>query len=186
MKDCEEIISAHLLHLILISTFWGMQIWYTLSSFVMDCVMNKHIYGHIQSRLLPFYYRIGSTCAFVSLIIFGQYHPHNQLGDEEDFQVFILLVCVMAAALNSHYFGAVTSEIMADMHHIELSSDLGKNIWLSACSEAYDKLYESNSEYKKLSCQLWRYHWMSSLCNLCCIICNCFTLYYLAQNTCLP
>ncbi|XP_035271851.1 transmembrane protein 205 [Anguilla rostrata] len=184
MNNLEEPI-LKLLHLALLSTFWGMQFWYIFfTTFVMGYALNRHTHGYIQSRLLPFYHRIASACAFFSLILFELYHPHHQMSDKETFQIFILFACVMAATLNSHYFGAMTWEIMADMHLIEQSWGMSKNIWLSASSEAYDKLSQSNSEYKRLSYQLWFYHWLSSLCNLCCLICNSCSMYYLAQNFC--
>ncbi|KAG9350926.1 hypothetical protein JZ751_024815 [Albula glossodonta] len=96
--------------------------------------------------------------------------------------IFIFFVCVMIAAVNSHYFGAMTAETMADMHRIERFCSVDKSILLSTSMEAYDKLCESHSEYKRLGCQLWWYHWLSSLCNLCCIICNGFSVFYMTQD----
>ncbi|KAJ8376387.1 hypothetical protein SKAU_G00069670 [Synaphobranchus kaupii] len=185
MYNFEDPVLLKMLHLALLSIFWGMQIWYTIfSSFVMGHVLNRHTHGYIQSRLLPFYHRIVSACAFLSLLLFEVCRPDNQMGDKETCQIFILFACVTTATFNSYYFGAMTWEIMADMHHIEQSWGMGKNIWLSASSEAYDKLSQSDSEYKRLRHQLWFYHWLSSLCNCCCIICNGCSMFYLLQNLC--
>lgn len=97
-------------------------------------------------------------------------------------QIFIYFVCVTVAAINAQWFGQMTSEIMADMHLIEQACGLGLDIGLSSNREAYAKLCESDPKYKRLSNRLWLYHLLSSLCNLCCIICNGYSLYYLAEN----
>ncbi|KTG43459.1 hypothetical protein cypCar_00010064 [Cyprinus carpio] len=114
--DREPPVTAKLLHLMFLSTFWGMQIWVT----------------------------------FISV--------------------------------NAQWFGQMTSEIMADMHLIEQACGLGQDIGLSSNREAYAKLCETDPKYKKLSGRLWLYHLLSSLCNLCCIVCNGYSLYYLAEN----
>ncbi|TRY60338.1 hypothetical protein DNTS_013672 [Danionella cerebrum] len=181
--DRDPPVAAKLLHLMFLSTYWGMQIWVTfVSGFVMDNHLNRHTNGFIQSRLFPFYLHVGSACAFFNLTIFAMYHPSNILDDREAFQIFIYFICVTVAAVNAQWFGQMTSEIMADMHLIEQACGLGQDIGHSSNREAYAKLRESDAKYRKLSGGLWRYQLLSSLCNLCCIICNGFSLYYLAEN----
>lgn len=53
----------------------------------MDSHLNRHTYGFIQSRLVPFYLHLGSACAFVNLTIYAVYHPSDMLDDREAFQV---------------------------------------------------------------------------------------------------
>ncbi|XP_036409998.1 transmembrane protein 205 [Megalops cyprinoides] len=174
---------AKLLHVFCLSTYWGMQIWVTFfSAFVLANNLNRHTFGFVQSRLLPVYHHVGSACAFFNLLIFAMYHPRDQMKENEVFQVLIFFVCVTIAALNAQCFGAMTSEIMADMHFIEQNCGLGQDIWLSSSSEAYVKLCQSDANYKRLNSQIWFYHSLSSLCNLCCIFCNGYSLYYLAEN----
>ncbi|MGH0140913.1 UNVERIFIED_CONTAM: hypothetical protein FKN15_073034 [Acipenser sinensis] len=181
---------AKLLHLIFLSTFWGMQISQLANcmvvslpiGFVMDNNLSRHTFGFIQSRLFPFYFHIGSACAFFNLTIFAMYHPSDLLSEEETFQIFIFFVCVTVAAVNAQWFGQMTSEIMADMHLIEQGCGLGHDIGLSSNQEAYAKLSETDPKYKKLASKLTLYHSLSSLCNLCCILCNGTSLYYLAAN----
>ncbi|MBN3302219.1 TM205 protein, partial [Amia calva] len=85
--DREPTMTAKLLHLVFLSTFWGMQIWVTfISGFVMDNNLNRHTFGYIQSRLFPFYFHMGSACAFFNLTIFTMYHPSDLLDDREAFQ----------------------------------------------------------------------------------------------------
>ena len=58
-----------------------------LAGFVMDNHLNRHTYGFIQSRLVPFYLHLGSGCAFFNLTIYAIYHPSDMLTDRESFQV---------------------------------------------------------------------------------------------------
>lgn len=53
----------------------------------MDNHLNRHTYGFIQSRLVPFYLHLGSACAFFNLTIFAVYHPSDLLDEREAFQV---------------------------------------------------------------------------------------------------
>lgn len=53
----------------------------------MDNHLNRHTYGFIQSRLVPFYLHLGSVGAFVNLAIYALYHPSDMLDDREAFQV---------------------------------------------------------------------------------------------------
>ncbi|XP_030289214.1 LOW QUALITY PROTEIN: transmembrane protein 205 [Sparus aurata] len=181
--DQEPTYTVKLLQLLLLSTYWGMQIWVTfISSFVMDNHLNRHTYGFIQSRLVPFYLHLGSACAFFNLTIYAVYHPSDLLDDREAFQIFIFFVSVTVAAVNAQWFGQMTSEIMADMHLVEQSCGLGQDIGLSSNREAYAKLCETDVKYRHLSSRLWLYRLLSSLCNLCCIGCNFYSLCYMAEN----
>lgn len=178
----------------------------------MDNHLNRHTYGFIQSRLVPFYLHLGSACAFFNLTIYAVYHPSDMLDDREAFQVlflfhiitlpkkqnflqyffnlclhfphqiFIFFVSVTVAAVNAQWFGQMTSEIMADMHLIEQACGLGQDIGLSSNREAYAKLCETDVKYRHLSSRLWRYRLLSSLSNLCCIGCNFYSLCYMAEN----
>lgn len=171
--------------------------------------LNRHTYGFIQSRLVPFYLHLGSACAFFNLTIYAVYHPSDMLNDREAFQVchvfavsaktqhgilrlklrsalphqiFIFFVSVTVAAINAQWFGQMASEIMADMHLIEQACGLGQDIGLSSNREAYAKLCETDIKYRHLSSRLWLYRLLSSLCNVCCIGCNFYSLCYMAEN----
>ncbi|XP_030062117.1 transmembrane protein 205 [Microcaecilia unicolor] len=174
--------SAKVFQLVCLSTFWGMQIWVTfISGLVMGSNLTRHTYGFIQSRLFPYYLHLGSACAFFNLIVFAMYHPRDELTEDETTQLLVLLTTVTVAALNAQWFGQLTSEIMADMHLMEQSYGLGQDIGL--CSrKAYLRLRDSDPKYKKMAQQLRFYGSVSSLCNLCCIVCNSLNLYYTAGN----
>lgn len=97
------------------------------------------------------------------------------------FQITVFFVCVIIAALNAHWFGQVTSDIMAEMHLIEQSYGMGGNIGLSS-NRSLIQLRHLDTSYKELTSRLSIYHGFSNLCNLCCIACNGLSLYYMAAH----
>ncbi|NXW58861.1 TM205 protein, partial [Eurystomus gularis] len=151
------------------------------AGFVMGSHLPRHTYGFIQRKLFPYYFHIGSTCAFFNLTLFAMYHPSELLSDEQTTQIIVFFVCVAASVLNTQWFGQVTSDIVADMHLIERSHGLGQEIG-RVTRESCQQLRASNPGYRQLSRQFTLYHTLSSLCNLCCIVCNGFSLYSLAAH----
>ncbi|NXN41567.1 TM205 protein, partial [Rhinoptilus africanus] len=171
-----------LLHLVFLSTCWGMQIWVTfVAGFVMGRHLPRHTYGFIQRQLFPYYFHIGSACAFLNLTLFAMCHPSELLSDEQTAQIVVFFLCVAASVLNAQWLGPVTSDIVADMQLVERSHGLGQEVGLrtrKSCRE----LLATNPSYRQLSRQFSLYHALSSLCNLCCIACNALSLYYLAAR----
>ncbi|CAN0197277.1 unnamed protein product [Bubo scandiacus] len=171
-----------LLHLVFLSTSWGMQIWVTfVAGFVMGSHLPRHTFGFIQRQLFPYYFHIVSACAFLNLTLFAMYHPSELLSDEQTTQIITFFVCVAASVLNTQWFGQVTSDIVADMHLVERSHGLGQEIGLFT-SQSHRQLRASNPSYRQLTRQFTLYHALSSLCNLCCIACNGLSLYYVAAR----
>ncbi|NXG67491.1 TM205 protein, partial [Hemiprocne comata] len=180
--DTEPSNTIKLLHLVFLSTSWGMQIWVTfVAGFVMGSHLPRHSFGLIQRKLFPYYFHIGSACAFLNLTLFAMHHPSELLSDEQTTQIIIFFVCVAASVLNTQWFGQVTSDVVADMHLVERSHGLGQEVGLLA-RESRRQLSASNPSYRQLCRQFSLYHTLSSLCNLCCITCNGFSLYYLAAH----
>ncbi|NXI35925.1 TM205 protein, partial [Galbula dea] len=171
-----------LLHLVFLSTSWGMQIWVTfVAGFVMGSHLPRHTFGLIQRELFPYYFHISSACAFFNLTLFAMYHPSELLSDQQTTQIIVFFVCVAASVLNTQWFGQVTSDIVADMHLIERSHGLGQEVGLLT-RKSCQQLRASNPSYRQLSQQFTLYHALSFLCNLCCIVCNGLSLYYLAVH----
>ncbi|XP_035393365.1 transmembrane protein 205 [Cygnus atratus] len=182
LTNAEPSNAVKLLHLLLLSTFWGMQIWVTfVAGLVMRSRLPRHTYGFIQRELFPYYFHIGSTCAFLNLTLFAMYHPSELLSEEETTQIIVFFVCVAVSALNAQWFGQATSDIAADMHRIERGRGLGQEVGLFA-GESCRELRASDPSYGQLARQLALYRAASALCNLCCIACNGFSLYYLAAH----
>ncbi|NXF02393.1 TM205 protein, partial [Smithornis capensis] len=182
LTDTEPSTTIKLLHLLFLSTSWGMQIWMTfVAGFVMSRRLPRHTFGFIQSELFPYYFHISSTCAFLNLTLFAMYHPSERLGEEHTTQIIVFFICIAASVLNTQWFGQVTADIVADMHLVERGQGLGQEVGLAA-SESRRALRASNPSYRQLSRQFILYHALSSLCNLCCIVCNGLSLYYLAAK----
>ncbi|XP_009976137.1 PREDICTED: transmembrane protein 205 [Tauraco erythrolophus] len=180
--DTEPSSTIKLLHLVFLSTSWGMQIWVTfVAGFVMGSHLPRHTFGFIQRQLFPYYFHIGSACAFLNLTLFAMYHPSELLSEEQTTQIIVFFICVAASVLNTQWFGRATSDTVADMHLIERSHGLGQEIGLIT-SKSCKQLRASNPSYRQLSSQFTLYHALSSLCNLCCIICNGLSLYHLAAH----
>ncbi|NWX12684.1 TM205 protein, partial [Aegotheles bennettii] len=180
--DTEPSNTIKLLHLVFLSTSWGMQIWVTfVAGFVMSSHLPRHTFGLIQRKLFPYYFHISSACAFFNLTLFAMYHPSELLSDKQTTQITVLFVCVAASVLNTQWFGQVTSDVVADMHLIERSHGLGQEVGLLS-SKSRSQLRASNPSYRQLSQQFHLYHALSLLCNLCCIACNGWSLYYLAAH----
>ncbi|NXO02038.1 TM205 protein, partial [Rhinopomastus cyanomelas] len=171
-----------LLHLVFLSTSWGMQFWVTfVAGFVMSRHLPRHTFGSIQRELFPYYFHISSACAFLNLTLFAMYHPSELLTDQQTTQIIVFFICVAASVLNTQWFGQVTSDIVVDMHLIERSHGLGQEVGL-VTSKSCRELHASNPGYRQLSQQFTLYHTLSSLCNFCCIACNGLSLYYLAAQ----
>uniref|UniRef100_A0A8D2M5R1 TMEM205-like domain-containing protein n=1 Tax=Zonotrichia albicollis TaxID=44394 RepID=A0A8D2M5R1_ZONAL len=88
-SDTEPSNAIKLLHLFVLSTSWGMQVWVTfVAGFVMSRHLPRHTFGSIQRELFPYYFHISSTCAFLSLTLFAMSHPSEQLSQEHKTQVY--------------------------------------------------------------------------------------------------
>ncbi|XP_071421548.1 transmembrane protein 205 [Pithys albifrons albifrons] len=182
LTNTEPSNTIKLLHLLFLSTSWGMQVWVTfVAGFVMSRRLPRHTFGFIQRELFPYYFHISSTCAFLNLTLFAMYHPSERLSEEHTTQIIVFFVCIAASVLNTQWFGQVTSDIVADLHLVERSHGLGQEVGLVA-SESRRNLQASNPSYRQLSQQFTLYHALSSLCNLCCVVCNGLSLYHLAAK----
>uniref|UniRef100_A0A8C9MTP8 Transmembrane protein 205 n=1 Tax=Serinus canaria TaxID=9135 RepID=A0A8C9MTP8_SERCA len=125
-SDTEPSNAIKLLHLLFLSTSWGMQIWVTfVAGFVMSRHLPRHTFGSIQRELFPYYFHISSTCAFLNLTLFAMSHPSERLGSEHKAQIIIFLVCIAASVLNTQCFGRVASDLVAELQRLESSHGLG-------------------------------------------------------------
>uniref|UniRef100_A0A493U1Y7 TMEM205-like domain-containing protein n=1 Tax=Anas platyrhynchos platyrhynchos TaxID=8840 RepID=A0A493U1Y7_ANAPP len=127
----------------------------------------RHTSGLVQRELSPYYFHIGSTCAFLNLTLFAMHHPSELLSEEETTQV----------AVPCFY----SCDIAAEMHRIERAHGLGQEVGLLA-GGACRELRASDPGYRQLARQLGLYRAASTLCDLCCIACNGASLYRLATH----
>ncbi|KAM7046272.1 transmembrane protein 205 [Acridotheres tristis] len=181
-SDTEPSHTIKLLHLLFLSTSWGMQVWVTfVAGFVMSRHLPRHTFGSIQRELFPYYFHISSTCAFLNLTLFAMSHPSERLGEEHTAQIIIFFICIAASVLNTQWFGQVTSDVVAELQLVESRQGLGQELGLAA-SEPRRQLRASNPGYRRLSQRFALYHALSSLCNLLCILCNGLSLHHLAAQ----
>ncbi|XP_078387427.1 transmembrane protein 205 [Cetorhinus maximus] len=170
-------------HLIILSTSWGMQIWVSfISGFVLINSINRHTFGLVQSSLFPYYFYSVLGGSFLNLALYALYHPHELLDNDEAIQITSFFVCVILSALNAQWFGETTTEIMFQMHEIEKEHDLGEEVGFGTNRELYKKLKKKDPKYQKLSQRFVKYHVLSMVCNLICVICNGLNLFYTAAN----
>ncbi|NWT26130.1 TM205 protein, partial [Cardinalis cardinalis] len=169
-----------LLHLLVLSTSWGMQVWVTfVAGFVMSRHLPRHTFGSIQRELFPYYFHISSTCAFLNLTLFAMSHPSEQLSQEHKTQIILFLVCIAASVLNTQCFGRAASDLVAELQRVEHNHGLGQELGLAA-SEPRRQLRASNPGYRRLARSFALHHALSSLCNLLCVLCNGLSLQHLA------
>ncbi|NWU33415.1 TM205 protein, partial [Hylia prasina] len=147
------------------------------AGFVMSRHLPRHTFGSIQRELFPYYFHISSTCAFLNLTLFAMSHPSERLGEEHTTQIIVFLVCIAASVLNTQCFGQVTSEAVAELQRAERSHGPGQ-----AGGESRGQLRASGPGYRQLARRFALCHALSSLCNLCCIVCNGLSLHHLAAQ----
>ncbi|NXR22429.1 TM205 protein, partial [Cinclus mexicanus] len=189
-SDTEPSNTIKLLHLLFLSTSWGMQVWVTfVAGFVMSRHLPRHTFGSIQRELFPYYFHISSTCAFLNLTLFAMSHPSERLGEEHTTQAIIFFICIAASVLNTQWFGQVTSDVVVKLQLVEHSHGLGQELGQGlgqglgqAASEPRRQLHASNPGYRQLARRFTLYHALSSLCNLLCIVCNGLSLHRLAAQ----
>ncbi|XP_035603686.1 transmembrane protein 205-like [Oncorhynchus keta] len=171
------------LHLLVLSFAWGMQLWV---SFIAGVTLLKqvtlHTFGLVQSKLFPvyFYCLLGSN--FVSLAVYAVYHPRELLDWHESLQMALYFVAVIMAGLNAQWFGPSATEVMFKLREVEQEHGLGNQIGIGSQREAYAKLREQDPKYKAYKSTFGHYHGLSILCNLIGFICTTTNIVYTALN----
>ncbi|XP_030052818.1 transmembrane protein 205 [Microcaecilia unicolor] len=154
-------------HLLCLSTAWGMQVWVTfIAGFVLIREVSRHTFGLVQSKLFPFYFYAVLGCSFLNLALYAMYHPRELLSSGETLQISLFFICMVLAAVNARWFSPTTTKAMLKMQEIEKEHGLGLEVGLQAQREAYQKLREQDPKYRGLRQKFFRYHGLSSLCNL--------------------
>lgn len=97
-------------------------------------------------------------------------------------QMALFFSCVLLAGLNAQWFSPTVTEAMFLMQEVEREHGLGGEVGVRTSKEAYSKLREQDPKYKSLRGTFYRYHGLSSLCNLLCVVCTGASLVYTALN----
>ncbi|XP_029441003.1 transmembrane protein 205 [Rhinatrema bivittatum] len=163
-------------HLLFLSTAWGMQVWVTLAGFLLIRGVSRHTFGLVQSILFPFYFYAVLSCSFLNLALYAMYHPRELLSTGETLQISLFFLCMVLAAVNARWFSPTTSRTMLRMQEIEKEHGLGMEVGLQARREEYQRLREKDAKYRAVRQKFYRYHGLSSLCNLVCVLATGFNL----------
>nr|XP_057905825.1 transmembrane protein 205 [Doryrhamphus excisus]XP_057905826.1 transmembrane protein 205 [Doryrhamphus excisus] len=171
------------LHLLVLSFSWGMQIWVSfIAGFALVWKVTRHTFGLVQSKLIPVYFYCLLGSHFVSLAIYAVYHPRELLDTHETMQLVLYFVALTMAGINAQWFGPAASQVMLQMWEVEKEHGLGNQVGMSSQKEGYAKLKEQDPKYRAYKRTFGRYHGLSSLCNLIGVICTTSNLIYTALN----
>lgn len=169
------------LHLLMLSFSWGMQVWVSfISGFALVWQVTLHTFGLVQSKLMPVYFHCLMGSNAVSLALYTVYHPRELLDWHESVQVALYFLAMIMAGLNARWFGPSVTEVMFQMREVEKEHGLGNQIGRASQKEAYAKLKEQDPKYRAYRSTFGRYHGLSSLCNLIGFICTTTNLIYTA------
>ncbi|KAM6219521.1 transmembrane protein 205 [Rhynchocyon petersi] len=161
-------------HLLVLSGAWGMQIWVTfVSGFLLFRALPRHTFGLVQSKLFPFYFHISLGCAFINLCILLSQLTWAQLTLWEASQFCLLLLALTLAAVNARWLEPRTTAAMWAMQTLEKDRGLGGEVLGSHQGpDPYRQLREQDPKYAALRQTFFRYHGLSSMCNLGCLLGN--------------
>ncbi|XP_055975310.1 transmembrane protein 205 [Sorex fumeus] len=165
---------ARVVHLLVLSGAWGMQMWVTFASgFILFRGLPRHTFGLVQSKLFPFYFHVSVACAFVNLCVLASQYSWARITFWESSQVFLLLLSLVLAAVNDRWLEPRTSGAMWALYRVEKERGLGQDAPGSRRGpDPYRQLQAQDPKYKALRQTFFRYHGMSTLCNLGCLLAN--------------
>ncbi|XP_060945519.1 transmembrane protein 205 [Limanda limanda] len=155
------------LHLLLLSFSWGMQVWVTfIAGFTMRRRVTLHTFGLVQSKLFPVYFHLLLGSSLLSLAVYAVFHPRELLDWHYTVQMVLFCVVPITAGLNARWLGPKVTEIMFQMREVETEQGLGNQIGRGSLKAAYDKLQEQDPKYRGFRSTFVLYHGMSSVCAL--------------------
>ncbi|XP_014937620.1 transmembrane protein 205 isoform X2 [Acinonyx jubatus] len=163
-----------MVHLLVLSGAWGMQMWVTfVSGFLLFRSLPRHTFGLVQSKLFPFYFHISMGCAFINLCILAPQHAWAQLTFWEASQLFLLFLSLTLSTINARWLEPRTTAAMWALHVVEKERGLGGEVPGSHQGpDPYRQLRGQDPKYGVLRQIFFRYHGLSSMCNLGCVLSN--------------
>ncbi|KAK3520382.1 hypothetical protein QTP70_024132, partial [Hemibagrus guttatus] len=171
------------LHLLVMAFTWGMQVWMSfIAGFVMFFKVTLHMFGLVQTKLIPVYFYCLLGGNIISLAIYAVYHPRELLNWHETTQMALFVMAVIIAGLNVQWFTPAVTEHFLVIRKIEQEHGLGGEVGFSANREPYIKLREQDPKYKVHRKSFYRYHGLSVLSNFVGFACITVNLIYLALN----
>ncbi|KAK1342747.1 hypothetical protein QTO34_015513 [Cnephaeus nilssonii] len=171
-----------------------MQMWVTFfSGFLLFRGLPRHTFGLVQSKLFPFYFHISMGCAFINFCILFPQHAWAQLTFWETSQVWLtshyfqqlclLFLSLTLATINARWLEHRTTAAMWALQTMEKKQGLGGEVpGRHQGPDLYRQLREQDPKYSALRQIFFRYHGLSSICNLGCLLSNGLCLAGLALN----
>ncbi|XP_019600577.1 transmembrane protein 205 [Rhinolophus sinicus] len=165
---------AKVVHLLVLSGAWGMQMWVTfISGFLLFRGLPRHTFGLVQSKLFPFYFHISVGCAFVNFCILVPQYTWAQLTFWEASQLCLLLLSLTLATINARWLEPRTTAAMWALQTVEKKRGLGGEVpGRHQDPDPYRQLRAQDPKYNALRQTFFRYHGLSSICNLGCLLSN--------------
>ncbi|XP_007526029.2 transmembrane protein 205 [Erinaceus europaeus] len=159
-------------HLLVLSGAWGMQVWMTFASgFLLFRNLPRHTFGLVQSKLFPFYFHTSLACALINLFIWLSQKKWAQFTWWDVGQLLLLAASTILAALNARWLGPRTTAAMWALQAAEKERGLGREVPGSQGGpDPYLQLRARDPEYAARRQAFVRAHGLSSLCNLGCLL----------------
>ena len=174
------------IHLLVLSGAWGMQVWVTfISGFLLFRSLPRHTFGLVQSKVFPVYFHVSLGCAFINLCILAPQRAWIHLTLWEVSQLSLLLLSLTLATINARWLEARTTAVMRALQSIEKERGLGTEVPGNFQGpDPYRQLRDKDPKYSALRRKFYHYHGLSSLCNLGCLLSNGLCLVGLALQIC--
>eukprot|EP01119_Soliformovum_irregulare_P000521 TRINITY_DN10362_c0_g1_i1.p2 TRINITY_DN10362_c0_g1~~TRINITY_DN10362_c0_g1_i1.p2 ORF type:complete len:199 (-),score=29.70 TRINITY_DN10362_c0_g1_i1:43-639(-) len=148
------IIGAPAFHIIAYASLFGMLQWVTwIGGIVQFKNLPRQQFGNLQSKLFPWYFRLGVLSNAILLYTYLQMHPGllsktritmELLTDAEQFQLFLLATSLIAQLANMLSVGPWSTDVMFQKHKLEKSSNPNE-AQLAALSRKFNMLHGVSS-----------------------------------------
>uniref|UniRef100_H0XZW6 Transmembrane protein 205 n=1 Tax=Otolemur garnettii TaxID=30611 RepID=H0XZW6_OTOGA len=126
-----------------------------------------------STKLFPFCFYTLMGCAFINLCILASQNAWAQLTFWKVSQLCLLFLSLMMAAINAHWLEPHTTVAMWALQTVKKERGLGREVAGGHQGpDPYCQLQKKDPKYNALHQNFFRYHGMSSLCNLVCLLSN--------------
>eukprot|EP00245_Coleochaete_scutata_P000917 TRINITY_DN1110_c0_g1_i1.p1 TRINITY_DN1110_c0_g1~~TRINITY_DN1110_c0_g1_i1.p1 ORF type:complete len:225 (-),score=30.34 TRINITY_DN1110_c0_g1_i1:317-991(-) len=152
-----------MLYLFSFSTCLGVSLWVTfIGGIIMFKNLQRHMFGSLQAKLFPAYFRVETAGAAICLGVFALLHPWSSASTAERLQTGALGLTVTCHLLNLVILEPTTVKVMRERHKIEKEAGIGTEIGLSKNRE----VAKTNPQLAAINKRFGMAHGMSSLANL--------------------
>ncbi|TNN40717.1 Transmembrane protein 205 [Liparis tanakae] len=169
------------LHLLLLSFNFGMQIWVSyISGYVLSRQVTRNTFAVVQSMFFPVYNYSLLLSNIVLLAVYAVYQPEEEVDSDGGRQMALYGSSVIMSGLIALWCGPQSTELMFQMKEVEQEHGLGNEIGPSSEEDAYDRLWERDPKYRTSGRMFLIFNTMTFVCNLTGIICTITNLVYKA------